>query len=116
MTGNCVGVDRGQGWDNLCMAWLLPVAVERLHSGDLHVVALGEGLWAFVTPVKGWEWIISSLYGWFAFCSSTTNEPQQYFLQNPIQNYIHKLFCNRRIIFRLSCLVTKALYLSFESY
>ena len=33
-------------------AWLLPVVVVRLHDGDLHDVAWGEGPLALVTPVK----------------------------------------------------------------
>ena len=33
-------------------AWLLPVAVVRLHVGDLHAVGWSEDPWAFVTPVK----------------------------------------------------------------
>ena len=33
-------------------AWLLPVAVVKLHDGHLHAVDWGEGPWAFVTPVK----------------------------------------------------------------
>ena len=32
--------------------WLLPVAVIRIHVGDLHAVDWGEGPWALVTPVK----------------------------------------------------------------
>ena len=34
------------------VAWLLPVAVVKLHDGDLHVVGWGEGPLALVTPVK----------------------------------------------------------------
>ena len=37
---------------NLALAWLLPVAVVKLHDGELHAVGWGEGPWALVTPVK----------------------------------------------------------------
>ena len=37
---------------NLALAWLLPVAVVKLHDGNLHAVGWGEGPWALVTPVK----------------------------------------------------------------
>ena len=41
-----------------CWSLLLPVAVDRLHVGDLHAVGWGEGPWALVTQVKAirWKW------------------------------------------------------------
>ena len=40
----------GRGSFNLALAWLLSVAVVKLHDGDLH--AVGWGPRALVTPVK----------------------------------------------------------------
>ena len=34
------------------LAWLFPVAVKKLHFGDLQAVGWGKGKWALVTPVK----------------------------------------------------------------
>ena len=39
-----------------CWSLLLPVAVDRLHVGDLHAVGWGEGPWALVTQVKAIRW------------------------------------------------------------
>ena len=37
---------------NLALAWLLPVAVIKLHVGGLHAVGLAEGPCELVTLVK----------------------------------------------------------------
>ena len=44
--------------NNLPLAWVLPVAAERLHVVDLRTVGCSGGLCALVTPLKpvGWEW------------------------------------------------------------
>ena len=38
---------------NLALAWLLPVAVDRLHVRDLHAV-----VWARVHEPLGWAWVL----------------------------------------------------------
>ena len=76
---------------------LLPVAVIRLHDGDLHAVGWGEGPWALVTPVKAIRVEVGLCKNPPKWTISVLGEPK-----------LSRLFCHfvEEIETKLSCLVT----------